>query len=122
MARDEASEIFGQERDRGLFESALNTIFQTFGGQELYPSLEEKAANLLYLIIKNHPFVDGNKRIGALLFLKFLYDNLSPEELFKKFNSNTLTALCYLVAASPTEQKDQLIKLIMNFIAWEDEK
>ena len=102
MARDEASEIFGQERDRGLFESALNTIFQTFGGQELYPSLEEKAANLLYLIIKNHPFVDGNKRIGALLFLKFLYDNLSPEELFKKFNSNTLTALCYLVAASPT--------------------
>ncbi len=122
MERDEASEVFGQERDRGLFESALNTIFQTFGGQELYPSLEEKAANLLYLIIKNHPFVDGNKRIGALLFLKFLYDNLSPEELFKKFNSNTLTALCYLVAASPTEQKDQLVKLIMNFIAWEDEK
>ncbi len=57
MERNEASEVFGQVRDRGLFESALNTIFQTFGGQELYPSLEEKAANLLYLIIKNHPFV-----------------------------------------------------------------
>jgi prophage maintenance system killer protein/prophage antirepressor-like protein len=119
IERNEASEIFGIERDRGLFDSALNTIYQSFGGEELYPSFEEKAANLLYLIIKNHPFVDGNKRIGALLFLKFLYENLSKEELFQKFNSNTLTALCYLVAASPAEQKEQLIKLIMNFIAFE---
>ena len=82
--------------------------------------IEVKAANLLYLIIKNHPFVDGNKRIGALLFLKFLYENLSKEELFAKFNSNTLTALCYLVAASPPEQKEQLIKLIMNFISFDE--
>ncbi|BCD68814.1 virulence protein RhuM/Fic/DOC family protein [Nitratiruptor sp. YY09-18] len=119
IERNEASKIFGIERDRGLFESALNTIYQSFGGEELYPSFEEKAANLLYLIIKNHPFVDGNKRIGALLFLKFLYENLSKKELFQKFNSNTLTALCYLVAASPAEQKEQLIKLIMNFIAFE---
>ncbi len=119
IERKEASEIFGIERDRGLFESALNNIYQSFSGKELYPSFEEKAANLLYLIIKNHPFVDGNKRIGALLFLKFLYENLSKEELFKKFNSNTLTALCYLVAASPPGQKEQLIKLIMNFIAFE---
>jgi len=118
--RGEASEIFGVERDRGLLESALNTIYQTFGGNELYPSFEEKAANLLYLIIKNHPFVDGNKRIGALLFLQFLYENLSKEELFSKFNSNTLTALCYLVAESPPEQKEQLIKLIMNFISFEE--
>lgn len=119
IERNEASEIFGIERDSGLFDSALNTIYQSFGGEELYPSFEEKAANLLYLIIKNHPFVDGNKRIGALLFLKFLYENLSKEELFQKFNNNTLTALCYLVAASPAEQKEQLIKLIMNFIAFE---
>jgi len=119
IEKKEASEIFGKERDRGLFESALNTIYQTFDSKDLYPSFEEKAANLLYLIIKNHPFVDGNKRIGALLFLMFLYENLSREELFKKFNSNTLTALCYIVAASPPEQKDQLIKLIMNFIAFE---
>lgn len=118
LQRGEASEIFGVERDRGLFESALNTIYQSFGGKELYPSFEEKAANLLYLIIKNHPFVDGNKRIGAFLFLLFLYENLSQEELFSKFNSNTLTALCYLVAASPPEQKKQLIQLIMNFIAY----
>ena len=120
MKKNEVSEIFGQERDRGLFESALNTIYQTFGGKELYPSFEEKAANLLYLIIKNHPFVDGNKRIGALLFLQFLYENISKEELFSKFNSNALTALCYLVAASPPEQKEQLIKLIMNFISFEE--
>ncbi len=119
IKKGEASEVFGIERDRGLFESALNTIYQSFGGKEFYPSLEEKSANLLYLIIKNHPFVDGNKRIGALLFLKFLYENLSQEEILKKFNSNTLTALCYLVAASQPEQKDQLIKLIMNFISFE---
>ena len=120
IQRDEASDIFGKERDRGLFESALNTIYQSFGGKELYPSFEEKAANLLYLIIKNHPFVDGNKRIGALLFLKFLYENISKEELFNKFNSNTLTALCYLVAASPANQKEQLINLIINFISFDD--
>ncbi len=120
IKRNEASKIFGQERDRGLFESALNTIYQSFGGEELYPSFEEKAANLLYLIIKNHPFVDGNKRIGALLFLKFLFENISKEELFGKFNSNTLTALCYLVAASPPKQKKQLINLIINFISFEE--
>ena len=116
--KGEASEIFGQERDRGLFESALNNIYQSFDGKELYPSFEEKASNLLYLIIKNHPFVDGNKRIGALLFLMFLYENMSEEELFERFNSNTLTALCYLVAASPPEQKQQLINLIINFISF----
>ncbi len=111
-----ASEIFGQERDKGLFESALNTIYQSFGGEELYPSFEEKAANLLYLIIKNHPFVDGNKRIGALMFLKFLYENMSMEELFERFNNNTLTALCYLVAVNPPQQKEQMINLVINFI------
>ncbi len=116
------TEIFGQERDRGLFESALNTIYQTFEGKYLYLSFEEKAANLLYLIIKNHPFVDGNKRIGALLFLKFLHENMKKEELFEKFNSNTLTALCYLVASSPPKQKEQLINLIVNFISFDTEK
>ncbi|MGA1846519.1 RhuM family protein [Deferribacter abyssi] len=122
LKKGEASDVFGQERDRGLFESALNIIYQTFDGQELYPTFEEKAANLLYLIIKNHPFVDGNKRIGALLFLMFLYENMSKEELFEKFNSNTLTALCYLVAASPPAQKEQLVNLIMNFISFEREE
>ena len=121
IKRNLASELFGQERDKGLFESALNAIYQTFGGKELYPSFEEKAANLLYLIIKNHPFIDGNKRIGALLFLRFLYENMPQSELFERFSSNTLTALTYLVAASPPAQKEQLIKLIINFISFEGE-
>jgi prophage maintenance system killer protein len=122
IKRNLATNIFGQERDKGLFESALNAVYQTFGGKELYPSFEEKAANLLYLVIKNHPFVDGNKRIGSLLFLKFLYENMSQEKLFEKFNSNTLTALAYLVAASPPQQKEQLIKLIINFISFENKE
>jgi len=121
IKRNLASELFGQERDKGLFESALNAIYQTFGGKELYPSFEEKAANLLYLIIKNHPFIDGNKRIGTLLFLRFLYENMPQSKLFERFSSNTLTALTYLVAASPPAQKEQLIKLIINFISFEGE-
>ncbi len=115
--KGEATELFGMERDKGLFLSALNTIYQTFDGVELYPSFEEKAAHLLYFIIKNHPFVDGNKRIGALLFLKFLYENMEMDEILKRFNQNTLTALCYLVAANPPKQKKRLVHLIMNFIS-----
>ncbi len=120
MQQNLASDLFGVERDKGLLQSALASIYQTFDGQYLYPTFEEKAANLLYFIIKNHPFVDGNKRIGALLFLKFLDENLTTEQLLKRFNSNTLTAVCYLVASSPPDQKQQLINLIMNFIANED--
>ncbi len=120
LSRKEASNIFGIKRDRGLFESALNTIYQTFDGKELYPSFEEKASNLLYLIIKNHPFVDGNKRIGALLFLIFLYENLEIEELLRRFNNNTLTALSYLVATSPPQQKEIMINLITQMIDKEE--
>lgn len=116
MGKKEAAEIFGIERDTGLFKSALTTIYQTFDGKELYPSFEEKAANLLYLIIKNHPFIDGNKRIGALLFLMFLYENIGFEELIKKFNNNALTALCYLVAASQPQQKELMVNLITQMI------
>ncbi len=116
MKKKEAAEIFGVERDTGLFKSALNTIYQTFDGKELYPSFEEKAANLLYLIIKNHPFIDGNKRIGALLFLMFIYENIGFEELIKKFNNNALTALCYLVAASQPQQKELMVSLISQMI------
>ncbi len=119
IKKKEASYIFGEERDSGLFKSALNTICQTFEKKELYPSLEEKAANLLYLIIKNHPFVDGNKRIGALLFLMFLYENIGFDELIKRFNNNTLTAVCYLVATSGPSQKTQLVNLITQMISGE---
>lgn len=117
ISRGEAAEIFGVERDKELFKSALETIYQTFGGTELYPSFEEKAANLLYLVIKNHPFIDGNKRIGALLFLMFLYENLGFKELIKRFGNNALTALCYLVAGSEPKQKEILINLITQMIS-----
>ena len=117
ISKNEASDIFGVEREKGLFLSALNTIYQTFDGTELYPSFEEKAANLLYLIIKNHSFVDGNKRIGALLFLMFLYENIGFDELLKRFNNNGLTALCYLIAGSKPEQKKILINLITQMIS-----
>ena len=119
QSKGETTELFGIERDKGLFVSALKNVYQTFAGEELYPTFELKAANLLYLIIKNHPFVDGNKRIGALLFLMFLYENLTIDDLLNRFNNNTLTALCYLVAASPAEQKEMLINLITNFISTE---
>ncbi|HOK05015.1 MAG TPA: virulence protein RhuM/Fic/DOC family protein [Bacteroidales bacterium] len=122
IKKQEASDLFGLERDTNLFDSALNTIYQTFGGTELYPSFEEKAAHLLYFIIKNHPFVDGNKRIGALLFIQFVYQNISRDKLLEKFNNNALTALCYLVAGSPQEQKDQLVRLIMHFLTYEEKE
>jgi death-on-curing family protein len=116
IRKGEAAEIFGVEIDEGLFKSALETIYQTFDGKELYPFFEEKSANLLYLIIKNHPFVDGNKRIGALLFLMFLYENLGFEKLIKRFGNNALTALCYLIAGSEPDQKNILINLITQMI------
>jgi len=117
MAKTEASELFGQEVD-GKFESSIATIYQSFGGQELYPSLEQKCANLLYLVIKNHGFVDGNKRIGSILFVyylaknKFLYD--TKGEI--KINENTLIALALLVAQSNPLDKEILIKLIVKLI------
>lgn len=104
--------LFGLERGE-LFEGILGNLMQSFGGQDLYPSLEEKAAHLLYFIIKDHPFSDGNKRIGSFLFL--LYIKMSGIES-SKLNENTLTALALLVAQSDPNQKDIVIKLIMNLI------
>lgn len=95
----------------------MNTTYQTFGGKELYPSFEEKAANLLYFIIKNHPFVDGNKMIRALFFLMFLYENIGFDNFINRFNNNGLTALCYLVAGSDPHQKDVVINLITQMIS-----
>ena len=110
------SKIFGVEKDKS-FKSSIAAIYQSAGGKDAYPSVEEKAAHLLYFVTKNHSFVDGNKRIGALLFLLFLYENLTLEGLLKNFSNTTLTALCYLVAISPSDQKEQLINLITHFIS-----
>jgi prophage maintenance system killer protein len=106
------SGLFGIERENGL-QGILGNLMQSFDGQDLYPSAEEKAAHLLYFVIKDHPFSDGNKRIGSFLFL--LYIRMSNIES-SKLNDNTLTALALLVAQSDASQKDVVIKLIMNLI------
>jgi death-on-curing family protein len=117
IKKKEATKLFGKEKDNG-FKSSLQSIVQTFGGSYLYPSIEEQAAHLLYFIIKNHSFTDGNKRIGAFLFIWFLEKN---KHRFKKsgevkINDNGLTALALLVAQSRPEEKDLMIKLIVNLI------
>jgi DNA ligase (NAD+) len=116
MSKNEASSLFGNEVSHGL-QSILGNIEQTFSGDYLYPSIEEKAAHLLYFIIKDHPFTDGNKRIGSLLFLCYL--NLQEIEL--SLNDNGIVALALLVAESNPNQKDLIVKLITNLIINKDE-
>ncbi len=117
IAQKEATELFGNEKDDS-FSGILGNIVQTFGGQYLYPSIEEQAAHLLYFVIKNHPFSDGNKRIGAFLFVWFLEKN---KHRFKtsgelKINDNALTALALLVAQSDPGDKEIMVRLICNLI------
>jgi len=111
------SDLFGNEKDDS-FKSSINTIYQTFGGVDLYPSIEEKAANLLYFITKNHSFSDGNKRIAAFLFLYFLVRNgiLFDSNGSKRIADNTLVALTLMIAVSKPEEKDTMIKVIVNLI------
>ncbi|KKR21727.1 MAG: putative Death-on-curing family protein [Candidatus Moranbacteria bacterium GW2011_GWA2_39_41] len=117
MTKKEASDIFGTQRG-GAFESVIKNLYQTFGGKELYANLETKAAHLLYLVIKDHPFSDGNKRIGAFLFVYFLDKNryLYDVKGEKKINDNALTALALLVAESNPKEKDVIIALITNLL------
>ncbi|MBD3280693.1 cytochrome C biogenesis protein CycH [Candidatus Dojkabacteria bacterium] len=112
-----AKELFGNEKDDG-FKSALKTIFQTFDEKELYPSLEEKAANLLYLIIKNHPFSDGNKRIGSFMFVRFLdiNDLLYRRDGTKLVEDNALVAMALLIAQSDPRDKELMVRLVVNLI------
>jgi prophage maintenance system killer protein len=117
-SKKEASEFFGQENGEKL-KGLIGTIHQTFDKKELYPSIEEKAAHLLYFIIKDHPFVHGNKRSGAFLFVYFLDKNkyLYRETGEKKINDNALTALSLLIAISNPNEKDKLIKIITNLLS-----
>ena len=111
------SMLFGNEKDNS-FKSSIGQIYQTFGGEELYPSVEEKAAMLLYLVTKNHSFSDGNKRIAATLFLWFLNNNgiLYREDGSKRLADNTLVALTLMIAESKTEEKDVMVKVVVNLI------
>jgi prophage maintenance system killer protein len=111
------STLFGNEKDDS-FKSSIGQIYQTFGGEELYPSVEEKAAMLLYLVTKNHSFSDGNKRIAATLFLWFLNNNgiLYRSDGSKRLADNTLVALTLMIAESKTEEKDVMVKVVVNLI------
>ena len=111
------STLFGNEKDDS-FKSSIGQIYQTFGGTDLYPSVEEKAAMLLYLVTKNHSFSDGNKRIAATLFLWFLNNNgiLYREDGTKRIADNTLVALTLMIAESRTEEKDTMVKVVVNLI------
>lgn len=117
IAKKEASDLFGNQKDES-FAGVLGSVVQSFGGEYLYKSIEEQAAHLLYFTIKNHPFSDGNKRIGAFLFIWFLDKN---KHRFKKsgelkINDNALVALALLVAQSNPSDKELMIKLIINLI------
>lgn len=111
------SKWFANEKDDS-FKSSIGQIYQTFGGEELYPSVEEKAAVLLYLVVKNHSFSDGNKRIAAMLFLWFMENNgiLYSEDGHKRIADNTLVALTLMIAESRTEEKDVMVKVVINLI------
>ena len=111
------SVLFGNEKDDS-FKSSIGQIYQTFGGEELYPSVEEKAAMLLYLVTKNHSFSDGNKRIAATLFLWFLNNNhvLYYPDGSKRIADSTLVALTLMIAESKTEEKDVMVKVVVNLI------
>jgi len=111
------SPLFGKEKDDS-FKSSISTIYQTFDKKDLYPSIEEKAANLLYLVTKNHSFVDGNKRIAAFLFLYFLEKNnlLFKENGEKRIPDNALVALTLMIAVSQPDEKEIMIKVIVNLI------
>lgn len=116
MKFNNESTLFALEKDNGL-ESIINNIYQTFDGKDIYPTIEEKAANFLYLITKNHTFIDGNKRVAATLFIYFLeFYNILYKDDKRVIDNNTLVAITLLIAESNPKEKDILIDLIMNFL------
>ena len=111
------SGLFGQEKDQS-FRSSIGAVYQTFGGKDVYPTVEEKAAHLLYFVTKNHSFVDGNKRIAAALFICFLQKNdlLLRKDGNKRVDDNALVALTLMIAASQPAEKDMMIKVVLNLL------
>ncbi|MCL2144041.1 MAG: virulence RhuM family protein [Endomicrobia bacterium] len=117
MKFNEKSSLFGNEKDKS-FRSSISTIYQTFGKKEFYPTAQEKAANLLYLIVKNHSFSDGNKRIAAAMFIYFLDKNAILRSKKGNFiiDNNTLAAMTLMIALSKPSEKEQMVLLVMNFL------
>ena len=116
---NQESSLFAIERNNGL-EAIINNIYQTFDNNDVYKSIEEKASNFLYMIVKNHVFIDGNKRIAATLFIYFLeFYNILYNENGQIIDNNTLVAITLLIAQSNPKEKDILIDLVMNFLNYE---
>ncbi len=115
MVRGEATEIFAQERSAGSIEGIVGNVMQAFGGKQVYPTLEEKAAHLLYFMVKNHPFTDGNKRSGAFAFVWFLRKTKSKGS--RNVNAAALTALTLLIAESDPHKKEQMVALVTQMLA-----
>lgn len=117
MSYKDSSSVFGVEKEKGKLEGILSAIYQTAFGNDVYETIEEKAANLLYFLIKDHPFADGCKRIGASIFLAFLYkNNILYKDEKKVLSNSALVSTTLLVAESKPEEKEVMIKLIMNFL------
>ena len=112
------SAVFGREKDESLH-SSLNAVMQAFGGQDVYPSVEEKAAHLLYFLVKNHSFVDGNKRIAAAVFLRFAEKNklIYDKEGNKRIADNALVAMTLMIAESKPKEKDVITAMLTNLIS-----
>ena len=119
MTFSDISTIFGKEKSKGALEGIIGSIYQTAFGEDMYPSVQEKAANLLYFIVKDHPFIDGCKRIAASIFLHFLNkNNLLFKDNEKIISDSTLVAITLLLAESKPEEKEIMINVIMNFLGW----
>lgn len=117
LAFNNNSQLFALERNNGL-EAIIASIYQTFGNEDVYKTLEEKASNFLYMVVKNHVFIDGNKRIAATLFIYFLsFYGLLYKDGIQVIDNNTLTALTLLIAESNPKEKDVIVDLVMNFLA-----
>ena len=119
MTFSKSSTIFGKEKTKGVLEGIIGSVYQTAFGEDVYPSVQEKAANLLYFIVKDHPFIDGCKRIAASIFLYFLNkNNLLFKNNKKIISDSTLVAITLLLAESRPEEKEIMINVIMNFLEW----
>lgn len=119
MTFNTTSTIFGKEKSKGALDAIIGSVYQTAFGEDMYPSVQEKAANLLYFIVKDHPFVDGCKRIAASIFLYFLNkNNLLFKDENKIISDSTLVAITLLLAESKPEEKEIMISIIMNFLEW----
>ena len=119
MSFGSSSTIFGHEKSEGALKGIIDSVYQSAFGEDAYPTIEEKAANLLYFIVKDHPFIDGCKRIAASIFIYFLnQNNLLFKNGEKIISESSLVAIILLLAESKPEEKEMMVKVVMNFLGW----